>query len=35
MMKLFYTPASPFVRKCTVALKELGLWDRVEIVPTK
>ena len=35
MMKLFYTPASPFVRKCTVTVRELGLQDRVEIVPTK
>ena len=35
MMKLFYTPASPFVRKCSVTIKELGLEDQVEIVPTK
>jgi len=35
MMTLFYTPASPFVRKCTVTIRELGLEDRVEIVPTK
>jgi hypothetical protein len=35
MMKLFYTPASPFVRKCTVTIPELGLQDRVEIIPTK
>jgi hypothetical protein len=35
MMKLFHTPASPFVRKCTVTLKELGLWDQVAIIPTK
>ena len=35
MMKLFYTPASPFVRKCTVTIRELGLADRVDIVPTK
>lgn len=34
-MKLFHTPASPFVRKCTVTLKEAGLWDQVEIIPTK
>jgi glutathione S-transferase len=35
MMKLFYTPASPFVRKCSVTIRELGLEDRVEIIPTK
>ena len=35
MMQLFYTPASPFVRKCTVTIRELGLADRVDIVPTK
>ena len=35
MMKLFHTPASHFVRKCTVTIKELGLEDRVEIVTTK
>lgn len=34
MMKLFYTPASHFTRKCHVTIKELGLEDRVEIVPT-
>lgn len=35
MMKLFHTPASHFVRKCTVTIKELGLEDRVEIITTK
>jgi hypothetical protein len=35
MMKLFHTPASPFVRKCSVAIRELGLEDRVEVIPTK
>lgn len=34
MIKLFYTPASHFVRKCLVTIKELGLEDRFEIVPT-
>jgi glutathione S-transferase len=34
MMKLFHTPASHFVRKCTVTIKELGLEDRVEIITT-
>jgi glutathione S-transferase len=28
MMKLFHTPASPFARKCSVAIRELGLEDR-------
>ena len=31
-MKLFYAPASPFVRKCLVAAAELGLRDRIELV---
>ncbi len=35
MMKLFHTPASNFVRKCTVTIRELGLEDRVEIITTK
>lgn len=34
-MKLFWTPASPFVRKVMVTLHELDLLDRVEIVPTR
>jgi glutathione S-transferase len=33
-MKLYWTPASPFVRKVMVAAIELGLRDRIEIVPT-
>ena len=33
-MKLFWTPASPFVRKVMVTAIELGLQDRIEIVPT-
>ncbi len=32
-MKLFYSAASPFVRKCLVAADELGLRGRVELVP--
>src|ERR1700734_1661288 len=35
MMKLFHTPASSFVRKTMVTIKELGLQDRVEIITTK
>ena len=32
-MKLYYAPASPFVRKCLVVAAELGLRDRIELVP--
>lgn len=32
-MKLFYAAASPFVRKCLVAAIELGIRDRIELVP--
>jgi glutathione S-transferase len=35
MMKLFTTPASSFVRKVTVTIRELGLESRVELVPTR
>lgn len=30
-MKLIGSPTSPFVRKCVVALKELGLDDQIEV----
>src|SRR5689334_14220490 len=33
-MKLFWTPASPFVRKVVVASIELDLRDQIEIYPT-
>ncbi len=33
-MKLFWTPASPFTRKVVVTARELGLWERIEVVPT-
>lgn len=33
-MKLFWTPASPFTRKVCVAARELGLWDRIQVLPT-
>jgi len=33
-MQLFFTPASPFVRKVMVAAVELGLDRRIEILPT-
>ena len=32
-MRLYHSPTSPFVRKVTVALKELGLSYQVELVP--
>lgn len=34
MLKLFHSPASPFVRKVLVAARERGLADRIELVPT-
>lgn len=34
LMKLFWTPASPFVRKVMVTAIELDLRDRIEICPT-
>lgn len=34
MIKLFITPASHFVRKCKVTIKELGLEDHFEYIPT-
>jgi len=32
-MKLYYSAASPFVRKCLVVAHELGLRDRIETIP--
>jgi glutathione S-transferase len=32
-MQLFYSPVSPFVRKCLVAAHELGLRERIELLP--
>lgn len=34
-MRLFTTPASPWVRKCVVSIMELGLQEKVELVPTR
>lgn len=34
-MRLFTTPASSFVRKVTVTIRELGIEDRVELMPTR
>lgn len=33
-MKIFFSPASPFVRKCMVIAHELGLVDRIEKLPS-
>lgn len=33
-MKIFYSPASPFVRKCMVIAHELGQADRIEKLPS-
>jgi len=32
-VKIFYASASPFVRKCLVSAHELGLRERIELVP--
>jgi glutathione S-transferase len=32
-MKIFYSATSPFVRKCLVCAHELGLFDRLELIP--
>jgi glutathione S-transferase len=32
-LKIFHAATSPFVRKCLVAAHELGLRDRIELVP--
>ncbi|WP_432786070.1 putative GST-like protein YibF [Oligella sp. MSHR50489EDL] len=31
-MKIFYSAASPYVRKCLVAAEELGLTDKIELL---
>src|SRR3954451_22246874 len=33
-MKIFYSPASPYVRKVMVVAHELGLADRIERLPS-
>lgn len=33
-MKIFYSAASPYVRKCLVAAHELGLRERIELLPS-
>jgi glutathione S-transferase len=32
-MQLYYSPTSPFVRKCLVAAQELGLREKIEFLP--
>jgi glutathione S-transferase len=32
-LKIFYSPTSPFVRKCLVAAAELGITDQIERLP--
>jgi len=34
-MKLYYSATSPYVRKVVVCAHELGLFDRLELLPTK
>ena len=33
-MKIFFSPFSPYVRKCLVTAHELGLHDRVQLLPS-
>ena len=33
MMKMYFRPASPFVRKVRVMALETGLMDQIELVP--
>ena len=32
-MKIYYSPTSPYVRKCLICAHELGLFDRLELIP--
>lgn len=34
-MKLFFSPTSPYVRKCMACAYELGLVDRIQLLPSK
>lgn len=34
-MKIYFSPFSPYVRKCLVTGHELGLNDRIELLPSK
>jgi glutathione S-transferase len=33
-MKIYFSPTSPYVRKCMVSAHELGLVDRIELLPS-
>ena len=33
-MKLFWSPASPFTRKVCIVAREIGYWDKIEVIPT-
>ncbi|MBU1358950.1 MAG: glutathione S-transferase N-terminal domain-containing protein, partial [Gammaproteobacteria bacterium] len=33
-MKLYFSPTSPYVRKCMVVAHEVGLADRIELLPS-
>jgi glutathione S-transferase len=33
-MKIFFSPTSPYVRKCLVSAHELGVLDRIELLPS-
>ncbi len=33
-MKIYFSPTSPFVRKCLVTAHELGIADRIELLPS-
>lgn len=33
-MKIYYSPASPYVRKCLVVAHELGLAEQIELLPS-
>ncbi len=33
-MKILFSPTSPYVRKCLVAAHELGLQDRIQLLPS-
>lgn len=34
-MKFYWSPTSPFVRKVSVTARELGLFDRLTVIPTR
>ena len=34
-MKIYYSPASPFVRKVMIVAREVGLAERIELLPSK